>query len=67
MNGLRGPAFSGTKKFPFAVLSTAKRKIIHFCVPRVFAVKISFETVEKPASEKLMENVQMQGFRNPEE
>jgi hypothetical protein len=27
----------------------------------------NFETVEKLASEKLMENVQMQGFRNPEE
>jgi hypothetical protein len=25
------------------------------------------ETVEKPASERLMENVHMQGFRNPEE
>jgi hypothetical protein len=25
------------------------------------------ETVEKPASRRLMENVQMQGFRNPEE
>jgi hypothetical protein len=25
------------------------------------------ETVEKPVSERLMENVQMQGFRNPEE
>jgi len=28
---------------------------------------ICFETVEKPASERLMENGQMQGFRNPEE
>jgi hypothetical protein len=26
-----------------------------------------YETVEKPAFERLMENVQMQGFRNPEE
>jgi hypothetical protein len=26
-----------------------------------------FETVEKPASERLMENVHKQGFRNPEE
>jgi len=26
-----------------------------------------FKTVEKPASERLVENVQMQGFRNPEE
>ena len=25
------------------------------------------ETVEKPVSVRLMENVQMQGFRNPEE
>jgi hypothetical protein len=25
------------------------------------------EAVEKPASERLMENVHMQGFRNPEE
>jgi hypothetical protein len=25
------------------------------------------EIVEKPASERLMENVHMQGFRNPEE
>jgi hypothetical protein len=25
------------------------------------------ETVEKSASQRLMENVQMQGFRNPEE
>jgi hypothetical protein len=25
------------------------------------------ETFEKPTSERLMENVQMQGFRNPEE
>jgi hypothetical protein len=25
------------------------------------------ETVQKQASERLMENVQMQGFRNPEE
>jgi hypothetical protein len=28
---------------------------------------IHMETVEKPASERLMENVQMQGSRNPEE
>jgi hypothetical protein len=27
----------------------------------------SIETVEKQASERLMENVQLQGFRNPEE
>jgi len=26
-----------------------------------------YESEEKPASERLMENVQMQGFRNPEE
>jgi hypothetical protein len=26
-----------------------------------------YETVEKPPSERLMENVQLQGFRNPEE
>jgi hypothetical protein len=25
------------------------------------------KTVKKPASERVMENVQMQGFRNPEE
>lgn len=25
------------------------------------------ETVEKPIPERLMENVQLQGFRNPEE
>jgi hypothetical protein len=31
--------------------------LFHFCK----------ETVEKPSSERLMENVQMQGFRNPEE
>jgi hypothetical protein len=30
-------------------------------------VKVFLETVEKPASERLMENVHMQGFRNPEE
>jgi hypothetical protein len=29
--------------------------------------QISPETVEKPAFERLMENVHMQGFRNPEE
>ncbi len=28
--------------------------------------KCAIETVEKPASEKLTENAQMQGFRNPE-
>jgi len=27
----------------------------------------AYETVEKPAFERLMENAQMQGFRNPEE
>ena len=27
----------------------------------------TIETVEKPVSVRLMENVQMQGFRNPEE
>ena len=27
----------------------------------------SIETVEKPAFQRLMENVHMQGFRNPEE
>ena len=26
-----------------------------------------YETVEKPAPQRLMKNVQMQGFRNPEE
>jgi hypothetical protein len=26
-----------------------------------------YQTVEKPAFQRLMENVQMQGFRNPEE
>jgi hypothetical protein len=26
-----------------------------------------YKIVEKPASERLVENVQMQGFRNPEE
>ena len=30
-------------------------------------IQISKKTVEKPASERLMENVHMQGFRNPEE
>jgi hypothetical protein len=29
--------------------------------------KCAYETVERPPSEKLMENVHMQGFRNPEE
>jgi hypothetical protein len=29
--------------------------------------KETSETLEKPASERLMENVHMQGFRNPEE
>jgi hypothetical protein len=29
--------------------------------------KNAIETVEKPASERLLENVHMQGFRNPEE
>jgi hypothetical protein len=28
---------------------------------------ITQETIEKPLYERLMENVQMQGFRNPEE
>ncbi len=27
-------------------------------------IKVPLETVEKPASQRLMENVQMQGFRN---
>jgi hypothetical protein len=31
------------------------------------ATKPYNDTVEKPASESLMENVQLQGFRNPEE
>jgi hypothetical protein len=30
-------------------------------------LKKPYETVEKPASERLMENAQMQGFRDPEE
>jgi hypothetical protein len=30
-------------------------------------MKPTNETVEKPVPERLMENVQMQGFRNPEE
>jgi hypothetical protein len=29
--------------------------------------KITNETVENPVPERLMENVHMQGFRNPEE
>jgi hypothetical protein len=29
--------------------------------------KNAIETVEKQASERLLENVHMQGFRNPEE
>ena len=33
----------------------------------IFKIEGSCQTVEKPASERLMENVQMQGFRNPEE
>jgi len=32
-----------------------------------FIVIYHKETVEKPTSERLMENAQMQGFRNPEE
>jgi hypothetical protein len=30
-------------------------------------IQTSLEIIEKPATEKLMENDQMQGFRNPEE
>jgi hypothetical protein len=30
-------------------------------------ILLAIEAVGKPASERLMENVQMQGFRNPEE
>jgi hypothetical protein len=30
-------------------------------------MKYVIETVEKPATQRLMEKVQMQGFRNPEE
>jgi hypothetical protein len=30
-------------------------------------VAVSKKIVKKPYSERLMENVQMQGFRNPEE
>jgi hypothetical protein len=33
----------------------------------ITGIKGPLETVEKPASQRLMENVQMQGFRNPEE
>jgi hypothetical protein len=29
--------------------------------------KVPIENFEKPASKRLMENVHMQGFRNPEE
>jgi hypothetical protein len=32
-----------------------------------YVLQPSNETVEKPAYERLMENVQTQGFRNPEE
>jgi hypothetical protein len=38
-----------------------------FYVFRRLWQKMVYKTVEKPASEKLMENVHMQGFRNPEE
>jgi len=31
------------------------------------AEKHAYETVEKPASKRPLENVQMQGLRNPEE
>jgi hypothetical protein len=31
------------------------------------ALKTKAEVVEKPVSQRLMENVHMQGFRNPEE
>jgi hypothetical protein len=34
---------------------------------RIREIPISNETLEKPTSKGLMENVQMQGFRNPEE
>ncbi len=32
--------------------------------PNVPMSETTYETVEKPASERLMENAQMQGFRN---
>jgi hypothetical protein len=40
---------------------------IIYKVNRKIRFQFPIETVEKPASERLMENVQMQGFRNPEE
>jgi hypothetical protein len=40
-------------------------------IPQVSVIiccrRIAIETVEKPIPKRLMENVQMQGFRNPEE
>jgi hypothetical protein len=35
--------------------------------PRNERAKLNYETVEKLGSERLMENVHMQGFRNSEE
>jgi hypothetical protein len=32
-----------------------------------YLIEFNYETVEKPAVERLMENVHMQGLRNPEE
>ncbi len=40
------------------------RSLIQSKMEGKIGIKINIETVEKPVSKRLMENVQMQGFRN---
>jgi hypothetical protein len=50
-------AYDGSSTFSKNHLEWTKREIAHNYI----------ETLEKPLSWRLMENVHMQGFRNPEE
>jgi hypothetical protein len=54
-----GTILGGTQKANFCTINLGKP-----CKP---ILKVKNKTFEKPASQRLMGNIQMQGSRNPEE
>ena len=61
-----GRAFSSTP-LGFIVSAGDDQRIYHSGDTALFSDMKLYETVEKPTSKRPLENVQMQGFRNPEE
>ena len=60
--GARISEYQKAKTLPFTIPHSKIQILLKLHYSKIFV-----ETVEKPASKELMENVQMQGFRNPEE